>query len=170
MNLLNLNVITEGHLIPWEFEVKRMINAGYVGTDRKAVNAHIEELRKEGVLPPPSVPMVFPVLSHNVTTENQIEVIGDNTSGEVEFALSTRVDPSKDVMIINNARIWPFDPSATPVTGAFPHIEETRLPSLVGKWGIDATKPVPYRSAELKNFERAWPIAWGEVKLEDYLE
>jgi len=87
MNLLNLNVISEDHLTPWQFEVKRMINAGYAGRNREAVEAHIEELRREGVPPPPSVPMIFPVLSHNVTTENQIEVIGSKTSGEVEFVL-----------------------------------------------------------------------------------
>lgn len=87
MNVLYLNVISEDHLIPWQFEVKRMINAGYVGRNREAVEAHIEELRREGVPPPPSVPMIFPVLSHNVTIENQIEVIGSKTSGEVEFVL-----------------------------------------------------------------------------------
>jgi 2,5-furandicarboxylate decarboxylase 1 len=89
---------------------------------------------------------------------------------DVMYALATRVDPSKHVMIINNARIWPFDPSATPVQGAFPHTAETRLPSVVGKWGIDATKAVPYRVEERKNFERAWPIGWGEVSLRDYLD
>ena len=89
---------------------------------------------------------------------------------DMQYALATRVDPSKDVTIIDNARIWPFDPSATPVEGAFPHTAETRLPSVVGKWGINATKPVPYRSEERKNYERAWPIGWGEIKLEDYLD
>jgi UbiD family decarboxylase len=88
---------------------------------------------------------------------------------DVMYALSTRVDPSKHVMVIPNARIWPFDPSATPVEGAFPHTASTRLPSVVGKWGIDATKPVPYRASERKNYERAWPIGWGKIKLEDYL-
>jgi UbiD family decarboxylase len=89
---------------------------------------------------------------------------------DVQYALATRVDPSKHVHIIRNARIWPFDPSATPVIEAFPHTANTRLPSVVGKWGIDATKPVPYRAAERKNYERAWPIAWGDVRLEDYLD
>lgn len=88
---------------------------------------------------------------------------------DIMFALATRVDPSRHIITIPNARIWPFDPSATPVDGAFPNTAETRLPSVVGKWGIDATKPVPYRSKERKNFERAWPIGWGEIKLEDFL-
>ena len=60
-------------------------------------------------------------------------------------------------------------PSQLPVLGAFPHTAETRYPSIVGKWGIDATKPVPYRAAERKNYERAWPLNWGRVKLDDYL-
>jgi len=89
---------------------------------------------------------------------------------DLHYALATRVDPSRHVLIVPNARIWPFDPSATPVAGAFPHTDQTRLPSLVGKWGIDATKPVPYREKERRNYERAWPIAWNEIKLSDYLD
>jgi UbiD family decarboxylase len=88
---------------------------------------------------------------------------------DVYYALATRVDPSKDIIIVGNARGVPFDPSAQPVIGAFPNTGETRVPSTVGKWGIDATKPVPYRASERRNYERAWPIAWGEIKLEDYL-
>jgi 2,5-furandicarboxylate decarboxylase 1 len=88
---------------------------------------------------------------------------------DLQFALATRVDPSKHITVIHNARIWPFDPSATPIAGAFPHTAATRLPSVVGKWAIDATKPVPYRSEERKNHERAWPKGWGEVRLADYL-
>jgi UbiD family decarboxylase len=89
---------------------------------------------------------------------------------DVHYALATRVDPSRHVMHIGNARGFIFDPSAQPVTEAFGHTAETRYPSVVGKWGIDATKPVPYRAAERRNYERAWPLAWGQAKLEDYLD
>jgi UbiD family decarboxylase len=89
---------------------------------------------------------------------------------DVYYALATRVDPVKDVITVGNARGVPFDPSARPIIGAFPNTEETRFPSIVGKWGIDATKAVPYRAAERANYERAWPIAWGEVRLRDYLD
>ncbi len=89
---------------------------------------------------------------------------------DVHYALATRVDPSRHVITIGNARGFIFDPSAQPVLDAFPHTVQTRFPSVVGKWGIDATKPVPYRAAERKNYERAWPISWGRVKLDDYLE
>jgi len=89
---------------------------------------------------------------------------------DLVYALATRVDPSRHVMTIDNCFIWPFDPSSTPVEGAFPHTQQTRLPSVGGKWGIDATKPVPYRAEERRNYERAWPIGWGEVRLEEYLD
>jgi 2,5-furandicarboxylate decarboxylase 1 len=88
---------------------------------------------------------------------------------DVQYALATRVDPSRDVIIANNARGWPFDPSAHPILEASPGTARNRHPSVVGKWGIDATKPAPYRAAERKAFERAWPIGWTQVKLEDYL-
>jgi 2,5-furandicarboxylate decarboxylase 1 len=88
---------------------------------------------------------------------------------DVHYALATRVDPSRHVITVGTARGFIFDPSAQPVEGAFPHTAQTRHPSVVGKWGIDATKPVPYRAADRKNYERAWPIGWGQVRLEDYL-
>lgn len=88
---------------------------------------------------------------------------------DVHYALATRVDPSKDVLIVREGRGFPFDPSARPVIGAMKDTEETRFPCVVGKWGIDATKPVPYRAAERKYYERAWPMAWGQVKLANYL-
>lgn len=88
---------------------------------------------------------------------------------DVYYALATRVDPSRDVITVPNARGNPFDPTARPVIGAFPHTAESRFPSVVGKWGIDASKPVPYR-AERKDFERAWPPLWGQIDLNDYLE
>ena len=87
MKRLSLEVVHKKGSTPLEFVVKRMVNAGYVGRDREAVKAHIEELRSAGVAPPRSVPMVFPVLSHNITTGGPIEVLGTKTSGEVEYVL-----------------------------------------------------------------------------------
>ena len=70
---------------------------------------------------------------------------------------------------IPNARGSSFDPSAIPIEGATPDTAQTRAPAVVGKWGINATKPAPFRP-ERRNYERAWPIGWGKVKLEDYKE
>jgi hypothetical protein len=87
MKLLELSVVSGKQVTPLQFSVKRMVNGGYVGRNLEAVRAHIEELRREGVSPPSSVPMIFPVLSHNITTADEIEVVGGKTSGEAEFVL-----------------------------------------------------------------------------------
>src|SRR4051812_7195157 len=86
-NILSLTLETEGRSVPLKFPVRRLVNAGYVGRDQESVKAHIEELRHEGILPPPSVPMLYPLTTDNVTTADQIEVLGGNTSGEVEYVL-----------------------------------------------------------------------------------
>jgi 2,5-furandicarboxylate decarboxylase 1 len=82
---------------------------------------------------------------------------------DVYYALATRVDPSRDVITIANARGSSFDPTATPLTDA-----ATRSPATVGRWGINATKPAPHRP-ERRDYERAWPIGWGHIKLEEYI-
>ena len=87
MTALSLNISKGDHSTPVQFQVKKMINAGYVGRDTAAVKAHIDELQREGVSPPPSVPMIFPVLSQNITTSDRIEVLGNRTSGEAEYVL-----------------------------------------------------------------------------------
>ncbi|WP_432838719.1 UbiD family decarboxylase domain-containing protein [Dactylosporangium sp. CA-092794] len=89
---------------------------------------------------------------------------------DVHYAMATRVDPSRDVIIVPNARGWPFDPSARPILDAGPATAQTRFPSLIGKWGIDATKPPRYRAADRDRYGRAWPIGWGRLTLADFLD
>jgi 2,5-furandicarboxylate decarboxylase 1 len=88
---------------------------------------------------------------------------------DVQYALSVRVDPSRDVIIVPNTRGHPYDPTARPVVDARADTAQTRVPAIGGRWGIDATKPVPYR-VERSDYERAWPRGWGEVSLADYVD
>src|SRR4051812_25344248 len=71
-NVLSLTLDTDGRSVPLEFAVRRLVNAGYVGRNQAAVKAHIEELRREGILPPPTVPMLYPLTADNVTTADRI--------------------------------------------------------------------------------------------------
>jgi hypothetical protein len=87
MKKIVLNLVKKSGSTPIEFHIKRVVNAGYVGRDQKAVRAHIEELKKEGIAPPPSIPMLFPVFCSAVITDNEIETVEDKTSGEAEFVL-----------------------------------------------------------------------------------
>jgi hypothetical protein len=69
------------------FGAERMVNLGYVGRDQRAVRAHIDELAREGVPPPASVPMFIPLPLHTLIQDETIDVIGPSTSGEVEAVL-----------------------------------------------------------------------------------
>lgn len=69
------------------FEVKRIINGGYTGRDAKAAKKHIDELKAQGISSPDEIPAFYPVTSDNITLPNQIEVLGEKTSGEAEFVI-----------------------------------------------------------------------------------
>ncbi len=60
---------------------------GYTGRDQSAVRRHIEELRKEGVEPPASVPSFYPKPPQGLVFDGNIQVEGHKTSGEVEYVL-----------------------------------------------------------------------------------
>jgi len=72
---------------PLAFDYRRMINAGYVGKNQEEVRRHIEELAAKGIPGPKSIPVLFPVVCHALTTGSVIEVYGSETSGEVEYVL-----------------------------------------------------------------------------------
>jgi 2,5-furandicarboxylate decarboxylase 1 len=77
---------------------------------------------------------------------------------DLHWCLATRVDPARDLTIINRSRGHPIDPTARPVEGA----PRARV---VGKWAIDATKPPLSRPDERARFDRALPRHWGDAGL-----
>jgi len=68
-------------------EIKGAILCGYTGRDQEAVKRHIEELKKEGVKPPPSVPTFYPKPPQGVVLDEVMHVQGRETSGEIEYVL-----------------------------------------------------------------------------------
>jgi hypothetical protein len=66
---------------------RRVLMAGYTGRDQAAVQRHIDELREHGVPAPTRVPILFPATVDRLTMADEIEVLGDQTSGEAEFVL-----------------------------------------------------------------------------------
>jgi len=73
--------------LPLEFQLKRMVNGGYVGRNQEEVRRHIEELAKKGIPGPSSTPTLYPVSRRSLTQASSIEVFGEETSGEAEFVL-----------------------------------------------------------------------------------
>lgn len=87
--MITLNVDGERvSLVP-----NRMINAGYSGRDKEAVQEHIEELEEDGVAPPDSVSMFYAVALYTLLVDpDSVPVVREETSGEAEvgFFISGR--------------------------------------------------------------------------------
>jgi hypothetical protein len=63
---------------------KTLIVAGWTGRDEAALRHHIEELAAIGVPRPSSVPVFYRNAVSNVVQTERLEVLGPDTSGEVE--------------------------------------------------------------------------------------
>jgi 2,5-furandicarboxylate decarboxylase 1 len=85
---------------------------------------------------------------------------------EIWWAVSTRVNPEKDILVTTGNRIHPMDISCVQIS---PPGERT-WQRIGGKMGIDATKPSLFRKKERERFTRCRPMGWGSVRLEDFIK
>jgi hypothetical protein len=76
-----------GRREPAEIVVHDLVIAGWTGRDTAGLQHHIDELKAIGVKPPSSVPLFYRVDRGLVTTEGKIDVVGAETSGEVETVI-----------------------------------------------------------------------------------
>lgn len=88
MNILNLVVRDrDGREAALNFPVRRLLMAGFTGRKQEVAMKHVEELREHGVEAPKKIPAFYVVPNHLVATDGEIEVLGNQTSGEVEPVL-----------------------------------------------------------------------------------
>jgi len=71
-----------------KLEWDNCVAAGYTGRNQKAVQAHIKELKSLGIPAPQKIPAMYWIEPERVSTKKTLHVIGDKTSGEVEFFLA----------------------------------------------------------------------------------
>jgi hypothetical protein len=64
--------------------VRELVVAGWTGRDLAAFERHIRELEAIGVKRPRTTPIFYRVAASLLTTDDAIEVLGDQSSGEVE--------------------------------------------------------------------------------------
>ena len=93
-------------------------------------------------------------LKHVVVVDDDIDV---NDPGEVEWAIATRVQGDRDVMIVTNARAKPLDPSLPQGYGVVP---------TGAKVGIDATMP---EGIPREYYERITYAYADRAKIDDYV-
>ncbi|MDF1584830.1 DUF2848 domain-containing protein [Marinimicrococcus flavescens] len=70
-----------------EVRPEELVVAGFAGRDRDQVEHHIVELEALGVARPSSVPLFYRVSASLLTTASHIQVVGTQSSGEVEAVL-----------------------------------------------------------------------------------
>ncbi len=70
-----------------EIEVRDAVIAGWTGRDAVALEKHIAELEALGVQRPASTPIYYRVAASRLSFAPFIEVVGGESSGEVEFVL-----------------------------------------------------------------------------------
>ena len=85
-NVLDFLVEPEGQNI--QVPIAELVIAGWTGRDVEALEAHITELEHLGVPRPSSVPCFYRVGENQFNNNDEIQVLGDTSSGEVEFVLN----------------------------------------------------------------------------------
>ncbi len=75
---------------PHPFLADRLVCCGWVGRDRAALQAHIDELAQLGVPAPTRVPIYMNFSTYLLSTDEEITVVSDRSSGEVEYVLLCR--------------------------------------------------------------------------------
>lgn len=74
----------------FEFAPREVILAGFTGRDRARVAAHVEELRREGIVAPAKTPVFYRVEASLLSAASIIEVASARTAGEAEPVLLFR--------------------------------------------------------------------------------
>lgn len=77
---------------PRRIEIDRLVIAGWTGRDKAAVEKHIADLAAIGVRRPRAVPTFYLLGAGLLTTARDVEVVGGDSSGEVEFVLVSAPD------------------------------------------------------------------------------
>ncbi len=70
-----------------DVDIRELIIAGMTGRDVAAVQAHADELAVLGIEPPSTIPIYYRASASLLTTADAIQVIGADSSGEVEAVL-----------------------------------------------------------------------------------
>jgi hypothetical protein len=94
MRILDLQVVDKSGTSNLEFPISRVYNLGFTMRDHKKMQAHLDEVGREGVHVPfrDNPPHIMPISPWATLTEGEITVQSGKTSGEVEIVTLARGD------------------------------------------------------------------------------
>ena len=84
---MKFNVVTKEGTRQEEMELQSLLVVGFAGKDIEKTMEHIHELEAEGIKCPRKVPVLYQCERQILTDKDEIEVIGDKTSGEGEYLI-----------------------------------------------------------------------------------
>src|SRR6202008_2261514 len=84
---LTFTVDNKGGSTPLTLAIDQAVIAGWTGREPVARDKHIAELEAIGIARPATTPIYYRCSARRLTTEDSIEVCGNDSSGEVEFIL-----------------------------------------------------------------------------------
>jgi len=87
MSKLTFECLSDAGCETRTFEPQNLVLAGWTGRDPAAVQEHIDELAAHGVAPPSRTPIYYRCSVELVVQSERIQVLGPDTSGEIEFVL-----------------------------------------------------------------------------------
>src|SRR5260221_10391568 len=73
-------------------EITTLVIAGWTGRDKATVEHHITELAAIGVKRPRSIPCFYRLGANLLTTAPEVDVVGEDSSGEGEFVVVAESD------------------------------------------------------------------------------
>jgi hypothetical protein len=82
---INFDLATTQGPVQKGVEIEHVVIAGWTGRDEVALQAHIDELAEMGIPGPQEIPMFYRTSAAHLTTAEAIQVIGPDSSGEVEY-------------------------------------------------------------------------------------
>ncbi|MFT3799703.1 MAG: DUF2848 domain-containing protein [Burkholderiaceae bacterium] len=85
--ILDFELVSRDGVERRQVPVHAAIVGGWSGRDKEALQHHIDELAKIGVAPPAKTPLFYRVGVSRLSQASAIEVIGEGSSGEVEYLI-----------------------------------------------------------------------------------
>ena len=95
-----------------------------------------------------------------VAVDDDVDI---GSAEDLVWSIATRVDPTRDLFVVPDAKGHPIDPTARIAEGGPRNV-------VTGKWGLDATKPPLSHGDARARFTRTLPPRRDEARLEDYLD
>jgi hypothetical protein len=144
--VLPLHLYSDGGPERRNVSIDRLVIAGWTGRDMTALEKHIAELEALGVKRPASVPIFYRASAARLTIGEEIEVLGEASSGEAEF-----------VLLQHDGRLW--------VGAGSDHTDRE-----VEKYGVSVSKQLCDKPVA----PEFWPIVevaphWDKLLLRSYI-